>query len=65
LDIMYLDPHTRRQIAVEAKCEPRTVGRWLRGEAVRQSIAARIRAAAAQLGIATVEPKNDTPRGAA
>lgn len=46
------DAHTIRTIAVAATADPRTVRRYLRGETVKHTSAARVRAALAELGLA-------------
>lgn len=37
-----LTPHERRRIAVAAFVDPRSVERWLRGERMKSTVAARI-----------------------
>jgi hypothetical protein len=39
------------RLAVAAECDPRTALRWLRGEAVRPRMEARLAGAAAKLGL--------------
>jgi hypothetical protein len=45
-----LSPHQVREVAVEARCHPRTVLRWLRGDAVQALSGDRIVAALKVLG---------------
>jgi hypothetical protein len=45
-----LSPHQVREVAVKARCHPRTVLRWLRGDAVQAISGDRIVAALKVLG---------------
>jgi hypothetical protein len=45
-----INPHDRRRVAVTAAVDPRTVDRYLRGQAVASTCAARIREALEHLG---------------
>ena len=47
-----LTPHEERCVAVEAGCDPRTVRRYLAGDLVVSTLAARIRRAVLALGYA-------------
>jgi hypothetical protein len=47
-----LNAHDIRRIAVKAECDPRSVQKYLRSEAVRQLVAARIERALRALDIA-------------
>ncbi len=58
-----LNPHDRRRVAVAAFADDRTVARYLRGEPVRPSLAARIRDALRRLGLDGTHPPR--PRGGA
>jgi hypothetical protein len=49
--MMTLSPQERREIAAEACCDARTVGRHLRGEPLRSSCTTRIERAMRKLGI--------------
>ena len=46
---LHLSGHQLRQVAVAAGCDPRTVGRLLRGEPTHSTTAARIRDALVEL----------------
>ena len=46
-----LPPHTRRQIAVAAYVDPRTVERWMHGRPMKSTVAARITQAVKDLGL--------------
>lgn len=48
--------HDIRRISVESLTDPRTIGRYLRGEHVRGMSETRIRAAIAKLGITIPDP---------
>jgi hypothetical protein len=49
--MMTLSPQERREIAAEACCDERTVGRHVRGESLRSSCVTRIERAMRKLGI--------------
>lgn len=55
---MRLGAHTRRQVAVEATSDPRTVERYCQGLPIRSTSEVRIRAALDRLGL-------EMPRAAA
>lgn len=52
-----LEAHQKLQLAVEAGVHPRTVDRALRGQAVRSTVAARLRKASTELGFPLPELK--------
>lgn len=51
-----LDAHTRRVVAVAAACDPRSVAKFVRGEPLASTTAARIRRALAEHGLANLVP---------
>lgn len=58
-----LNPHELRRIAVEASCDPKTVRRFLTGQAVRPTCRARIESALRVLAIPALRSRR--VRGAA
>lgn len=55
-------PHDRRRIAVAAAVDTRTVERWLRGDPIRSTVAARIAQALDELRL-DVKPATPTTPG--
>lgn len=60
-----LDEATCRALAVEASCDPRTIGKVLRGQPVRGLAGHRARAALEAAGFTVPPPRPTSPRVAA
>lgn len=56
-----LTPHDRRRVAVVACIDTRTVERWLRGEPIRSTVAARIALALNELRLDVNPTMPSTP----
>lgn len=62
--MMTLTPQERREVAAEACCDERTVGRYLRTEPLRSSCTTRIERAMRKLGIVPRATRTGSPPSA-